>query len=138
MYHLNHYFMPYIQDFYPLYPQSSVPYPYLEQQPVEQRQYPPIEPDRLMNSANYNKNLIIDIGIINEHLRTSKNFRQQLQTAAQQSNHQEVHDLINGLPIQNRAIVSYSPGGLSITLIPKKETNNCCYLIVYLNWKESF
>ena len=73
MYHLNHYFMPYIQDFYPLYPQSSVPYPYLEQQPVEQRQYPPIEPDRLMNSANYNKNLIIDIGIINEHLRTSKN-----------------------------------------------------------------
>ena len=130
-----------------LYNQSNFPLPYYQQTPniVYETSYnqrvpvlPPTQPKQLMGSAEHTKNLLADAQIVNETLRTSPSFNQQLTTAAQQSQHQIVHDLINNLPIQGRAIISFSPGGISITFLPKLETNNCCYVVTFLNWKEFF
>ncbi|WP_042348093.1 hypothetical protein [Bacillus massiliigorillae] len=110
--------------------------PFYEQYTYE-RVLPPAEPQSLMSSAEHTKQLLEDAVIINETFRTSPAFALQLTTAAKNSDHQTVHYLINNL-IKNRALVSFSPGGISINLIPLNESNNCCYIIMFLNWKEAF
>ncbi|MFS0782168.1 hypothetical protein [Bacillus sp. 1P06AnD] len=105
---------------------------------VYDRILPPTQPERLMKSAENTKLLLADAAVVNEKLRTSPDFVKQLATAASQSDHQTVHYLINNLAIQNRALISYSPGGISITLIPQDEANSCCYIVMFLNWKDYF
>lgn len=101
-----------------------------------ERVFPPAQPHSLINSAKNTKLLLADVEIVNEKIRTSPDFAQQLTTAAQKSDHQTVHYLINRLPIKNKALVSFSPGGISITFVHK--ANDCCYIVVFLNWTEFF
>ena len=101
-----------------------------------ERVLPPTEPQSLKNSAEKTKQLLSDVQIINETIRTSPTFAQQITSAAQKSDHQTVHYMVNNLPIKNKASVSYSPGGISIKIVHKE--SDCCYIVMFLNWREFF
>ncbi|WP_050615366.1 hypothetical protein [Bacillus testis] len=135
---MNNPYSPYFQYNIPL---PANQYSQNQQHPLSedhQRILPPTQPERLRKSAEHTKTLLSDLVIVNETIRTSPEFSQRLVNAASQSDHQTVHYMINNLAIENRAVVSYTPGGISITLLPKDASNSCCYVVMFLNWKESF
>lgn len=130
---------------YYLYNSSDLPYNQVQPNQLDYHYYPtynserilpPTEPQSLKKSAERIKQLSSDVEIVNEKIRTSPNFAQQITSAAQKSDHQTVHYLINNSGIKNKALVSFSPGGISITYVHKE--SDCCYIVTFLNWKEFF
>ena len=127
---------PYYLGFPEYLPSSQLQYNQMYYPNYNERVLPPAEPESLKKSAENTKQLLSDVQTINETIRTSPTFAQQLTAAAQQSNTQAVQNLINQLPLNHRTTVAISPGGISITFLHKQ--NDCCYIVIFLNWREFF
>ncbi|MEH6944486.1 hypothetical protein [Bacillus sp. JJ722] len=129
-YFYNSPYTPYIQ-FQP----NQVDYPFLQTYDSE-RPLPPSEPQSLKNSAENIKQLLSDVEIVNEKIRSLPTFAQEITSAAHKSDHQKLHYMINNSGIKNKATVSFSPGGISITYVHRE--SDCCYIVTFLNWREFF
>ena len=111
-------------------------YFYRPQEPFIHRFPPPSQPKSLQKSAENNKQLLSDVELINETIRTSPAFAQRLVNAAQQSDTKAVQSIINQLPLKHKTAVAISPGGISITFMHKE--SDCCYVVMFLNWRDFF
>jgi|SRR5690625_250440 len=101
------------------------------------RQFPPVHPEKFYESANEMKYLMNDARAVLDKLATSKQFADQIMTAAQASDMEEVQRLIHTVTIASEVDISYNPNSLHLEF-KKKTTDNemeCCRLLIILGWQ---
>lgn len=99
------------------------------------RQYPPVDPNLLYQSANETKKLMKEASIVLDKLADSKDFDTKLMYAAQASDLEEVNRLIASIGITSKVDVSYNPDGLRLTFSSQVSSTDCCRLVIALRWR---
>jgi len=116
---------------YYLYPHFYPPYsgPF--------RQFPPVDPEMFYKSANEMKMLMDDASEVLDKLADSKQFDENLMTAAQESNMEEVKRLIQTVDIASEVDVYFNPDSLHLEFRKKvaDDEMECCRLLVILRWR---
>lgn len=131
------YYQPYrMTHYYPPPHNYYVPYlqpPYfLPNQPY--RQLPSVNPSVFMTSAKHMQIIMKDASILLAKMSTSRKFSFDLMTAAQNSNHEKVSQLLKGTGVQTMPKVSYTPDGLKLDFSSFAEDMDCCHLSLSLRW----
>ncbi|MGI8313863.1 hypothetical protein [Halobacillus mangrovi] len=98
------------------------------------RQYPPVDPSLLCESAKESKVLMKEASMVLDKLAESEEFDAQLMYAAQASDIQEVKRLINSIGVTSDVDVTFNPDGLRLEF--KSQGNmNGAKLSVALRWR---
>ncbi|KMY44879.1 hypothetical protein AC622_12165 [Bacillus sp. FJAT-27916] len=106
---------------------------------LEQRQqYPPINTQVFVNSANLSKEMISDLYTITNQVESNPTFARQLMEAAQRGQRNQVIALINSLPLTHRPEVTFSPGAIVVRILPANPSNSSANLTLTMIWKQSF
>lgn len=118
------------------YPASYVMVPvYSLQQPRSgiSRQYPEVDTTKFEQSTQAYQTLMQDSQTLSEKFIESEQLRVNVMEAAQQSNHQNVIQLIEDTGITHPFEVSYNPDNIKVTLQDNDESPTC-KLIMALRW----
>jgi hypothetical protein len=115
---------------YYLYPPSYYQPPY---GPI--RQFPPVDPGLLYQSANQTKKLMADASMVLNKLSTSKEFDAKLMYAAEHSDIEEVRRLVHSIGVTSDVDIHYNPDGLRLEFTSKVANLDCCRLLVALRWR---
>jgi hypothetical protein len=107
------------------------PYYAMHRHPYE---YPPIQPKQFMESADKMIPLLDDAQTIMERVKNSKDFSSKLMDAAQKSNMNELHQLINGAGIKSKPGIHFNPDGFTLEFSNKTGDLDCCHLKIILRW----
>lgn len=120
---------------YYLYPLHYSTYGYTNYFPS--RQFPPVDPEMFYESANEMKNLMNDASEFLDKLAASRDFAEQLMTAAQVSDLNEVERLIHTVDIVSDVDVDFNPDSLHLEFRKRTIENEveCCRLLVILRWR---
>ncbi len=99
------------------------------------RQFPPVNPELLHESALESKKLMKDASTILNKLSESTGFATELMNAAQASNTSKLNELISSTGITSNVSVTYNPDGLRLEFHSKIAHLECCRLLVALRWQ---
>jgi len=99
------------------------------------REYPPVDPTLLSQSAQEFKKLMKEGSKVLDKLADSKEFDEKLMYAAQESNLKEVKRLIESIGVTADLDIQYDPDGLRLTFISQVQNMNCCKLTMALRWR---
>lgn len=134
-----YYFYHYHRNPYP-YPSYPTAQTHLTMNPqfsnhTAQRQdgYPPVDPDRLYQSANQSQQLMADANKLVQRFATSKDFCTQVMDAAQRNNRDEVQRLIKSSGVDSDVTMYFNPDGLRLEF--KSANIECCQLLIVLRWR---
>ncbi len=97
--------------------------------------YPPVDPTIFMKSAHQSQDLLNDAQKLSNQLSNSTSFSKEIIEAAQQSKTEKVKQMINTLALKNHSDIYYNPNGITITLKPKEQHNNCCTVTLSMKWQ---
>ncbi|GAB3792439.1 hypothetical protein [Virgibacillus kimchii] len=101
------------------------------------RQYPPVDPDMFFDSANAMTSLMNDAARVLDKIAGSKPFAEQIMTAAQASDKEEVERLIGTVGVDSELDINFNPNSLRLEF--KEETKEsemaCCRLLLTLRWQ---
>jgi hypothetical protein len=124
---MTHYFPP--NNYVPYWQQPPYFLPY---QPY--RQLPAVNPSVFMTSAKHMQIIMKDASLLLAKMSSSRKFSFDLMTAAQNSNHGKVNQLLKGTGVQTMPKVSYTPDGLKLDFSSFAEDMDCCHLSLSLRW----
>lgn len=99
------------------------------------RQYPPVDPNLLYQSANETKKLMKDASVVLQKLSESKEFDEKLMYAAQASDMEEVNRLIDSIGVTSKINIHFNPDGLRLTFSSQVSSTDCCRLVIALRWR---
>jgi hypothetical protein len=111
------------------YYSTSQPYGY-----NQVRNYPEVNPDMLMKSAEKMRVLVHDATLLLNKISISKTFSIDLMAAAQQSNNKKVEEMIRSTGVKNTPSIAYTPDGLKLKFSGNVENVDCCHLGIDLRW----
>lgn len=100
------------------------------------RQFPEVDPGLLYDSANETKKLMKEVSMVLDRFASSKEFDEQVMTAAQESNVEEVRRLIQSIGITADVDIQVNPDGLRLDFVSMVNDTKCCRLTVALRWNE--
>ncbi|UII55380.1 hypothetical protein LS684_17360 [Cytobacillus spongiae] len=98
------------------------------------RTFPDVNPDLFMKSAKEMEALMTDAHLVLEKMVKSKNFAFRLMSAAQQSNTQAVHSMIQSTGVKKMPKIDYNPDGFKLNFNADLDHVNCCHLSLTLRW----
>lgn len=101
---------------------------------IKSRQFPTVNPDIFMHSAQHMQTLMKDASLILAKMANSHQFAFDLMTAAQSSNKAKVNEMLKETGIQSSPSVSYSPDGLKLDFKTAVDHVDCCHLNLSLKW----
>ncbi|WP_208591007.1 hypothetical protein [Gracilibacillus suaedae] len=99
------------------------------------RQFQPVDPYFLYQSAIESKKLMKDASMVLNKLSESKEFDAELMYAAQSSDIVEVKRLIDSIGITSDVDINYNPDGLRLAFSSKEDNTDCCRLSITLHWR---
>ncbi|WP_163538476.1 hypothetical protein [Gracilibacillus sp. YIM 98692] len=99
------------------------------------RQFPPVNPDLLYQSANESKKLMNEASMVLNKLSESKEFDAQLMYAAQASDIEEVNRLIHSIGVTSDVDIHFNPDSLRLEFTSKVANIDCCKLSIALRWR---
>ncbi|WP_143414498.1 hypothetical protein [Halobacillus massiliensis] len=100
-----------------------------------QRPHRPADGELLQSSAGQMKKLMSDASIVLDRLASSQAFDAQLMQAAEQSNSEEVKQLINSIGVGSKVDVYFNPDGLRLEFSSQVSGVDCCKLRIALRWR---
>jgi hypothetical protein len=98
------------------------------------RQFPSVNPATFMSSAKHMQDLMSDAGTLLDRMATSKQFSNDLMSAAQQSQTKKTEEMIKATGIKSQPRVTYTPDGLTLVFEAKDDHAQCCILTLKLRW----
>jgi hypothetical protein len=98
------------------------------------RQFPSVNPATFMSSAKHMQALMRDASTLLDRMATSKQFSNDLMSAAQQSQTKKAEEMIKATGIKSQPRVTYTPDGLTLAFEAKDEQGQCCSLTLKLRW----
>ncbi|WP_102347192.1 hypothetical protein [Bacillus sp. Marseille-P3661] len=101
---------------------------------MNSRQYPEVDPTVFNESAVAFKKLLQDASTVLDKLASSKVFASKIMSAAQESNLNEVDNLIKSTGIQSNFKTSFNPDGIEMYFWSEVEETECCKLDMKLRW----
>lgn len=101
---------------------------------IKSRQFPTVNPDIFMHSAQHMQTLMKDASLILAKMANSHQLAFDLMTAAQSSNKAKVNEMLRETGIQSSPSVSYSPDGLKLDFKTAVDHVDCCHLNLSLKW----
>lgn len=110
-------------------------HPYWQNNYFPIRQYPPVDPNLLYQSANESKKLMDEAGMVLDKLSESEEFDAELMYAAQDSDIEEVTRLIQSIGVTSDIDIDYNPDGLRLEFTSKVADMECCRLFIALRWR---
>lgn len=113
--------------YYPLY---YVPYV-----AVTARQYPPVDPTTFHQSANEMTILMNDASIVLNRLADSTDFAKKVMSAAQESDIEEVKNLIQSTGIKSLVNVKFNPDNIRLEFSSRIKEVECCKLQIAIKWR---
>ncbi|UTI42284.1 hypothetical protein [Niallia sp. RD1] len=113
---------------------SAAFHPYLHY-PIYFREFPEVNPAKLMDSAKDTLTLLPDLEACLNQLVNSPDFSKNLMSAAQLSKTATVEQLIKSIGIKEIPKISYNPDGITLNFDHKNKPPHCCYLSVQLRWR---
>jgi hypothetical protein len=108
------------------------PYYTAQRHPYE---YPTVQPQQFMDSADKTKPLLDDAKLILDQVSVSKDFASKLMDAAQKSKMNELQNLINGTGVKSTPGIKFNPDGFTLDFSSKTANIDCCHLTIILRWK---
>lgn len=131
--HLNFHYPYYLfQSFAPYQPLLSFNPAVMTRTPNSTaNQYPAVNPDIFMDSAEKALSLISDATILLNKMKSSKGFSTELMNFAQKSKTKEVERLIKSVGIKKVPEVEFNPDGL---ILDFRGEAACCYLTLKVKW----
>lgn len=135
MYYFYHYHQnPYQYPYYPVAQTHSTMHPNLFYQTAQRQDgYPPVDPNRLFDSANQSQKLMDDANKLIQRFATSKDFCTQVMDAAQRNKQDEVQRLIKSSGVSSDVNMYFNPDGLRLEF--KSADIECCQLLIALRWR---
>jgi hypothetical protein len=101
------------------------------------RNYPPVDTNIFMSSAQKTLALMNDAQTLLNHIGNSNDFAYKLMNAAQQSKMEEVNKLIRSTGVKVQPTVHINPDGLQIVFDEKLGVIDCCHVTVIVRWREN-
>jgi hypothetical protein len=98
------------------------------------RTAPKVDPAIFMNSARQTRPLLKNADLLLQKLADSKQLSVDIMTAAQESKHEKVNELVSSTGIGKISEVTYNPNGLIVTFIDEPNNIDCCHLILKIRW----
>ncbi|MGE6257567.1 hypothetical protein ACQKCU_06570 [Heyndrickxia sporothermodurans] len=114
---------------YRVYP-SNLHYPY--SRPL--RQFPPVNTQLFIHSANRTLLFLKDAEKIVEKITKSEDFSKKIMILAQQSNLSEVTKMIIDIGLNTTPTIRFTPSGLVINFSDANKEQNCCLLQIKIRW----
>jgi hypothetical protein len=99
------------------------------------RQYPPVDPNLLYQSANQSKKLMKDASMVLNKLAEAKEFDAKLMYAAETSDIEEVKRLIHSIGVTSDVDIKYNPDSIRLEFTSKEANLDCCRLLMALRWR---
>ncbi|WML47088.1 hypothetical protein RCG23_16040 [Neobacillus sp. PS3-34] len=118
---------------YPIY-YSPVPYIQNDLRTPQTTPLPVINPAFFMESAKTMQRVLEDAQTIVGKIAGSKQFSQQLMSAAQSGKMDAVRKIIYSAGVGQMPRISYNPDGLHLEFTASVHSQACCRLIVVLRW----
>lgn len=109
---------------YPLIPKYTFPH----------RQFLPVNPKMFMETAKKMDPLLKDAEVLMRHISSTEAFAKKLMNAAQQSNLNEVNQMIAQTGIKSKADIRFNPSGLILILSRKNDPLDCCHVELRVRW----
>ena len=100
----------------------------------EEDPFPPVNTDLFHSSAHKVKELTKQLGLLVGKIVNSPEFAYELMNAAQQSNKDEVDQLIKSIGITSKVKTRYNPTGIQVDFDNSELGGSCCHLSVSLHW----
>ncbi|MDC3412379.1 hypothetical protein NC797_00215 [Aquibacillus sp. 3ASR75-11] len=100
----------------------------------EETEYPEIDPNQLLQSANTFQNLMDEADKIVNAFSDSKEFCYKVIDAAQKNEKDKVEQYIKSTGIEQPISISYNPDGIHLTLSDVTNDIECCELSIALHW----
>lgn len=100
----------------------------------EQGYFPPVDTAGFSKSAHQFQALMQQASLLINAIVNSKDFANQLMSAAQSSNQKKVEQLIKSTGIKIKIQVKFTPTAIQIYLDNSTEEIACCSMLVGLRW----
>lgn len=100
---------------------------------VRNRNYPPVDPSKLEDSAKQCAILLKEAETLTNTFSSSSSFSQTIMEAAQKNDREQVKKQLTSLGINHLDEVHYTPDGIQVILLHSTEKHNCT-LTIALHW----
>lgn len=101
--------------------------------PMTDRQFPPVNPNHLMRSAETTLTLLKDAEKVVNTFSSSRAFSERLMTAAQRSQKSVVNEMIRKIGLTTTPDIVYNPDGIRLDFHSKTDD---CHVITSLKWRK--
>lgn len=96
--------------------------------------FPPVDTKTLHTSAKKMADLTKQANYLIDKIIEAPKFANELMNAAQLSNKNKVHDLIQSTGITSKINTHYTPSGIRIEFDNSDKNDSCCRLNMSLHW----
>ncbi len=100
----------------------------------QQSQFPPVNIQGLDDSVKRFRKLMRQADLLIDKLAEDREFATELASAAQQSNHERVNELILSTGITIDVKTTFTPTAIRIILDNSEVEGGCCDLLIALRW----
>ncbi len=98
------------------------------------RQFPDVDATRFRNSAEASKQLLNEANLLATKISESREYAQEIKSAAQQSDNEKVEQLVRSVGIHSRTRISFTPDNLEVRLSKSLNSIDCCHFTISLRW----